>query len=94
MFVAGFPAQMFGTNCYVVAPAVGEQCVVVDPGVGVDAHLDDVLAEYRLQPGSLPHRRSLCLRRQHPRGPARRSPPESAFPPSAGRRGISTGNTR
>lgn len=50
MLVAGFPAAAFGTNCYVVAPGAGEQCVVVDPGIDVVARLDDVLAEYGLQP--------------------------------------------
>src|SRR5438874_2701186 len=50
MLVAGFPAQAFDTNCYVVAPGPGEQCVVVDPGIGVAGPLDDVLAEHRLHP--------------------------------------------
>jgi hydroxyacylglutathione hydrolase len=50
MLVRGFPAQAFGTNCYVVAPAPGEQCVVVDPGIGVEEQLDAVLVEHRLQP--------------------------------------------
>ena len=50
MLIAGFPAAAFGTNCYVLAPAPGEQCVVVDPGVEVVAQLDAVLAEHRLQP--------------------------------------------
>lgn len=50
MLVAGFPAAAFGTNCYVVAPAAGEECVVVDPGVDVGPQLDAVLAEYRLRP--------------------------------------------
>ena len=50
MFVAGFPSAMFGTNCYVVAPAPGEQCVVVDPGIEVVAQLESLLAEHRLQP--------------------------------------------
>lgn len=50
MFVAGFPAEAFGTNCYVVATAPGEQCVVVDPGFGVVNHLDALLAEHRLHP--------------------------------------------
>lgn len=50
MLVRGFPAQAFGTNCYVVAPGPGEQCVVVDPGVGVEPQLDDLLREHRLQP--------------------------------------------
>ena len=50
MLVRGFPAQAFDTNCYVVAPAPGEQCVVVDPGIGVQDQLDEVLREQRLQP--------------------------------------------
>jgi hydroxyacylglutathione hydrolase len=50
VFVAGFPAEAFGTNCYVLAPAPGEQCVVVDPGIGVTARLDELLTEHRLHP--------------------------------------------
>ena len=50
MLVRGFPAQAFDTNCYVVAPSPGEQCVIVDPGIGVEAQLDEVLREHRLQP--------------------------------------------
>lgn len=50
MFVAGFPSAMFATNCYVVAPAPGEQCVVVDPGIDVVKQLEELLTEHRLQP--------------------------------------------
>jgi hydroxyacylglutathione hydrolase len=50
VFVRGFPAAAFDTNCWVVAPAEGEQCVVIDPGIGVEADLDEVLREHRLQP--------------------------------------------
>ncbi len=50
MLITGFPAAAFGTNCYVVAAAAGEQCVVVDPGIEVLGQLDEVLAEHRLQP--------------------------------------------
>lgn len=53
MLVAGFPAEAFGTNCFVVAPAPGEQCVVIDPGIGVVDRLDAVLAEHRLQPAAV-----------------------------------------
>jgi glyoxylase-like metal-dependent hydrolase (beta-lactamase superfamily II) len=53
LLVAGFPAEAFGTNCYVVAPAPGEQCVVIDPGIGVVDRLDAVLAEHRLQPAAV-----------------------------------------
>lgn len=50
MLVRGFPAQAFATNCWVVAPAEGEQCVVIDPGIGVEPQLDAVLEQHRLQP--------------------------------------------
>ena len=53
MLLTGFPADAFGTNCYVVAPAPGEQCVIVDPGIGVVERLDDVLAEHRLRPAAV-----------------------------------------
>ncbi len=50
MLVVGFPAAAFGTNCWVVAPAAGEEAVIVDPGIGVETMLDDVLRENRLRP--------------------------------------------
>jgi len=50
MFLAVVEAEAFGTNCYVIAPAAGEECVVVDPGIGVNPRLDELLAEHRLQP--------------------------------------------
>ena len=33
MFIAGFPAGPWGTNCYVVATGPGSECVVIDPGI-------------------------------------------------------------
>ncbi len=53
MRIAGFPAEVFGTNCYVLATAPGEQCVIVDPGIGVVDRLESVLAEHRLQPAAV-----------------------------------------
>jgi hydroxyacylglutathione hydrolase len=50
VLVAGFPAGPWQTNCWVVAPARGEQCVVIDPGHGAEGPLDDLLTELRLQP--------------------------------------------
>lgn len=50
MLVVGFPAEMFATNCYVLATGAGQECVVVDPGVGVEDTLNEVLREHRLQP--------------------------------------------
>jgi hydroxyacylglutathione hydrolase len=53
MLVAGFPADAFGTNCYVVAPGPGEQCVIIDPGIGIIEPLDEVLDKYRLHPAAV-----------------------------------------
>jgi glyoxylase-like metal-dependent hydrolase (beta-lactamase superfamily II) len=50
VLVVGFPAGPFETNCWVVAPAHGEQCVVIDPGVDAEGQLEEVLAEHRLAP--------------------------------------------
>ena len=50
MLVAGFPAGAWGTNCYVVAPAAGEQCVVIDPGQDAAGGVEDLLREHRLRP--------------------------------------------
>ena len=53
VLVTGFPAEAFGTNCYVVATGPGEQCLIVDPGIGVLDQLDEVLARYRLHPAAV-----------------------------------------
>jgi glyoxylase-like metal-dependent hydrolase (beta-lactamase superfamily II) len=53
VLVTGFPAEAFGTNCYVVAAGPGEQCLIVDPGIGVLDQLDEVLAEHRLHPAAV-----------------------------------------
>src|SRR3954470_4397205 len=53
LLVTGFPAEAFGTNCYVVAAGPGEQCLIVDPGIGVLDQLDEVLAEHRLFPAAV-----------------------------------------
>lgn len=50
MLIEGFPAQMAGTNCFVVAPGPGEQCVIIDPGVGVTGQLAEIVEEHRLHP--------------------------------------------
>jgi glyoxylase-like metal-dependent hydrolase (beta-lactamase superfamily II) len=50
VLVTGFPAGVFGTNCYVVAPGSGQECVVIDPGQDAEGPLRDVLGEHRLKP--------------------------------------------
>jgi hydroxyacylglutathione hydrolase len=53
MLVLGFPAQAFATNCYLVAPAAGEECLVIDPGIGVLDRLEELLREHRLRPAAV-----------------------------------------
>lgn len=53
MLTVAFPAAAFDTNCYVLAPATGEECVVVDPGIGVEETLRAVLAQHRLRPAAV-----------------------------------------
>jgi hydroxyacylglutathione hydrolase len=53
LLIAGFPSDVFGTNCYVVAPDPGEQCLVIDPGMNVVDQLDALLDEHRLQPAAV-----------------------------------------
>jgi glyoxylase-like metal-dependent hydrolase (beta-lactamase superfamily II) len=53
VFVTAVVADAFATNCYLVAPAPGEQCVLIDPGIGVLDRLDQVLAKHRLRPAAV-----------------------------------------
>lgn len=53
MLTVTFPAAAFGTNCYVIAPAAGEECIVVDPGIGIEETLREVLREHRLRPAAV-----------------------------------------
>ncbi len=53
MFIAGFPAGPWGTNCYVVATGPGAECVVIDPGKDAAAGVDEVVREHRLKPVSV-----------------------------------------
>jgi hydroxyacylglutathione hydrolase len=50
VLIRRFPAQVAGTNCFVVAPGDGEQCIVIDPGVGVTDAIDEIVTEHRLHP--------------------------------------------
>ena len=50
MLVTGFPAGAFAANCYVIAPAPGEECVIVDPGQDAAGGIEEILAEHRLKP--------------------------------------------
>ena len=50
MLVTGFPAGAFAANCYLVAPAPGEECVIIDPGQDAERGIEELLARYRLKP--------------------------------------------
>ncbi|MFK0171804.1 MBL fold metallo-hydrolase [Streptomyces sp. NPDC090306] len=50
MLIAGFPAGAWGTNCYLVAPAAGEECVIIDPGHLAAQGVEDAVRKHRLKP--------------------------------------------
>ncbi|MBV2354482.1 MBL fold metallo-hydrolase [Streptomyces sp. J2-1] len=50
MLIAGFPAGAWGTNCYLVAPAAGEECVIIDPGHQAAPGVEEALKKHRLRP--------------------------------------------
>jgi hydroxyacylglutathione hydrolase len=50
VLVTGFPAGAFAANCYIVAPAPGEECVIIDPGQDAERGIEELLARYRLKP--------------------------------------------
>ena len=50
MLITGFPAGMFQTNCYIVAPEPGGEAVVIDPGQEAAGKVAEILAEHDLTP--------------------------------------------
>ncbi|HEU5157070.1 MAG TPA: MBL fold metallo-hydrolase [Streptosporangiaceae bacterium] len=50
MLIAQFPAGSFAANCYIVAPAAGEECVIIDPGQDAAPGVDELVREHRLKP--------------------------------------------
>jgi hydroxyacylglutathione hydrolase len=50
VLVTGFPAGAFAANCYLVAPAPGEECVIIDPGQDAERGIEELLDRYRLKP--------------------------------------------
>lgn len=53
MFITGFPAGSWGTNCYVLATAPGEPCVIVDPGQDSIDRVHEIVSENRLKPAAV-----------------------------------------
>ena len=50
MLVVGFPAGSFAANCYLVAPAAGEECVIIDPGQDAEPGIEELIDRHRLKP--------------------------------------------
>jgi hydroxyacylglutathione hydrolase len=50
VLITGFPAGAFAANCYLVAPAPGEECVVIDPGQDAEQGIEELLDRFRLKP--------------------------------------------
>lgn len=50
MLIAGFPAGLWGTNCYVVATGQGAECIVIDPGQDATSGIEQVVRENKLKP--------------------------------------------
>ena len=50
MFIAGFPAGPWGTNCYVAALDAGSECVIIDPGKDAAEGVAEVVRDHRLKP--------------------------------------------
>jgi hydroxyacylglutathione hydrolase len=50
VLITGFPAGAFAANCYLVAPAPGEECVIIDPGQDAERGIEELLGRYRLKP--------------------------------------------
>src|SRR5210317_568821 len=53
MFITGFPAGSWSTNCYVVATAPGEPCVIVDPGQDSIDRVHAIIDENHLVPAAV-----------------------------------------
>lgn len=53
MFVRSIVADAFATNCYILAPAEGEECLIVDPGIGVEGRVQELLAVHGLLPAAV-----------------------------------------
>jgi len=50
VFIVGFPAGPWATNCYVAATGPGSECIVIDPGKDAAPGVDDLVAEHKLKP--------------------------------------------
>jgi hydroxyacylglutathione hydrolase len=53
VLIAGFPAGSFAANCYLIAPAAGEECLIIDPGQDAEAGIAEIVERYRLRPAAV-----------------------------------------
>jgi hydroxyacylglutathione hydrolase len=53
VLIAGFPAGSFAANCYLVAPAPGEECLIIDPGQDAEPGIAEIVEKYRLRPAAV-----------------------------------------
>ena len=53
VLIAGFPAGSFAANCYIVAPAAGQECLIIDPGQDSEPGIEELVARYRLKPAAV-----------------------------------------
>lgn len=51
MLIETFEAPLFGTNCWILAPAPKSECIIIDPGApSVEAHVDEIIERLGLKP--------------------------------------------
>ncbi|MEY4023077.1 MAG: hypothetical protein RLZ23_38 [Actinomycetota bacterium] len=51
MLVRSFPAPMFATNCWIIAPSEGSECIIVDPGMPDISHdIEMIIEQHNLKP--------------------------------------------
>ncbi len=53
MLVTAFPSPIFAANCFILAPAAGEECLVVDPGIEANDWVADTVREHKLRPAAV-----------------------------------------
>jgi hydroxyacylglutathione hydrolase len=53
LFITGFPAGSWGTNCYVLASAPGEPCVIVDPGQDSIDRVHEIVRDNKFLPAAV-----------------------------------------
>jgi hydroxyacylglutathione hydrolase len=50
MFVTGFPAGPWGTNCFIMADGPGHECIIVDPGKDAAEPIREIVDQNKLRP--------------------------------------------